>query len=236
MRSWGIVVTAFYVLVVTLLLSYGVILLAEAGGDEITGLPESFQDFAGSIVEGTWLPILILVCAQILLLFLSVDTSWRRMKTRRHAMVTAGLVGLMIVILTFAAFFAIGMAYSGDNFFDITLDSWFQKLPEDSDLPVVLATILLIWGFWGVLFYVFTKRASNVVDSAVGWLIKGSVLELLIAVPCHIIVRQRDDCCAPFISAYGIATGIAIMLMAFGPSALLLYQRKLQEYKIGAPD
>jgi len=67
------------------------------------------------------------------------------------------------------------------------------------------------------------------------WLIKGSVLELLVAVPCHIIVRQREWCCGQYVSAYGIAAGIAVMLLAFGPSALLLYKRKLDEYKDRSP-
>jgi hypothetical protein len=34
------------------------------------------------------------------------------------------------------------------------------------------------------------KRATR-------WLLRGSILELLVAVPSHVIVRRRDDCCAP---------------------------------------
>jgi hypothetical protein len=232
MRNWGIVVTAFYALVVIFLLTYGAILLAEAGSGE-TYLPEHYE-FLEHFLGGAWVPVLFLVCGQVLLLFLSVDSSWRRRKAQRHAMVTAALVGTMVFILAISVFFAVGMAHSGDGF-ELVLESWFDLVPEDwsdeSLLTLGLTSVLLIWGFWGVLFYTFSKRVSNVVDSAVNWLIKGSVLELLVAVPCHIIVRQRDECCAQFVTAYGIATGIAIMLMAFGPSALFLYQRKLSEYK-----
>ncbi len=52
----------------------------------------------------------------------------------------------------------------------------------------------------------------------------------LIAIPCHIIVRQRDECMAPAVTGFGIATGIAVMLMAFGPSVIFLYQKRLQQY------
>jgi hypothetical protein len=231
MRNWGIVVTAFYALIVTLLLSYGISILAD-------GWQNADLSYAGSMEDmlfGAIGPVIFLVCGQVLLLFLSVDTSWRRMKAQRHATVTAGLIGLMVTILFLAALFAVAMALWGDKA-DIAIASWFpdswgRNLSEQSVLVILLASIILIWSVWGVVFYMFAKRASNVVDSAIGWLIKGSVLELLVAVPCHVIVRQREWCCAQYVTAYGIAAGIAIMLMAFGPSALFLYKRKLADYE-----
>ena len=61
------------------------------------------------------------------------------------------------------------------------------------------------------------------------------MLQLLIAVLCHIIVRQRGDCSAPFVTGFGIATGIAVMLMTFGPSVIFLYQKRLGEYERDEP-
>lgn len=229
MRNWGIVITAFYALVVFLLLSFGLVLLSE----DWWAFESWDQGDLEELIFFALIPTAILVCGQVLLLFLSVDTVWRRLKPQRHAKVTAGLVGVMVTVLSIAIFFAIAMAHSGDNF-DIPILE--EIIPVGSELSVFLATIAVIWGIWGVVFYTFAKRASNVVDSAVSWLIKGSVLELLVAVPCHIIVRQREWCCAQYVSAYGIAAGIAIMLMAFGPSALLLYKRKLDEYKDRSPE
>ncbi len=226
MRNWGIVVTAFYAIVVLLLLSFGVVLLAE----DWWAFESWDQSDLVELMSYSLIPTAILVCGQALLLFLSVDTSWRRLKAQRHAKVTAGLVGILVSILTVAVFFAIAMAHSGDNF-----DVPVLVVREGLEIGVLLATIAGIWGFWGVVFYRFSKRSSNVTDSAMSWLIKGSVLELLVAVPCHIIVRQREWCCAQYVSAYGIAAGIAVMLLAFGPSALLLYKRKLDEYKDRSP-
>ena len=141
-----------------------------------------------------------------------------------------GAACLMVAILASAIFFAIGAAVHGDEFSGI-YPGWLANLPKVPQATLVLVFVLLVWAFWGALFYTFSKHASDIVDSAVRWLIRGSVLELLVAVPCHIIVRQRDDCSAPFLSAYGIATGIAIMLMGFGPGVLFLYRRKLGDYK-----
>ena len=54
---------------------------------------------------------------------------------------------------------------------------------------------------------------------------------LLIVVPSHVIVRRRGDCCAPVVTSFGIVTGIAIMLLSFGPGILLLYKKRLDAYK-----
>jgi hypothetical protein len=230
MRNWGIVVAAFYALFVLLFLSYGMVFLAEVGRT----IDFSWQTQMREVVGVALIPTAFFVCGQILLMFLSVDTSWRRVKPQRHAKVTAGLVGLMVTILFIAALFAIGMAIWGDNI-DIGISAWFEgtwmeELSEGAILISTLAIVLLIWALWGIVFYAFSRRTSDVIEKAVSWLIKGSVLELLVAVPCHVLVRQREWCCAQYISAWGIATGIAVMLLVFGPSALLLYRRKLDDY------
>jgi hypothetical protein len=54
-------------------------------------------------------------------------------------------------------------------------------------------------------------------------LLKGSILELLIAVPTHIIARYRDYCCAGFMTFIGLTMGISVMLFSFGPAVFFLY-------------
>lgn len=49
---------------------------------------------------------------------------------------------------------------------------------------------------WAVLFYCFGRAGdmSAFAQRLSKWLIHGSIVELLVAVPCHIIVRHRNDC------------------------------------------
>jgi len=54
-------------------------------------------------------------------------------------------------------------------------------------------------------------------------LLKGSILELLIAVPTHIVARCRDYCCAGFMTFIGLTMGVAVMLFSFGPAVFFLY-------------
>jgi hypothetical protein len=63
------------------------------------------------------------------------------------------------------------------------------------------------------------------------WLLRGSILELLVAVPSHIIVRRRGDCCAPLGTFWGIATGISVMLLCFGPSVFFLFVERFERLK-----
>jgi hypothetical protein len=109
---------------------------------------------------------------------------------------------------------------AGDKFID-----WFW----DTEMEVVWV-FLAFWLVWGVLFYLYFRNSAAVTTRTVSWLLKGSVLELLIAVPCHVWVRRRGDCSAPMATSFGIVTGIAVMLLAFGPSVLLLYKKRLDGY------
>jgi len=114
---------------------------------------------------------------------------------------------------------SIGVAVQGDKFGEGTFANPFLFFG-------------VAWLFWGIVFYFFLRNSSRVVTRILSWLLTGSVLELLIAVPCHVIVRRRHDCSAPAATSFGIVTGIAIMLLSFGPSVLFLYKKRLDAYAL----
>ncbi|MHC4455814.1 MAG: hypothetical protein ACYS0I_01800 [Planctomycetota bacterium] len=59
----------------------------------------------------------------------------------------------------------------------------------------------------------------------------GSIVELLVAVPSHIIVRRRDECSAPGFTYLGIAAGLVLMAIAFGPGLFFLFCKRFEKMK-----
>ena len=94
----------------------------------------------------------------------------------------------------------------------------------------VLAVYSGCWVAWAWVFYLYRIEGSEIVTRVLNWLLRGSVLELLVAVPAHVVVRHRGDCTAPAFTAFGVITGLAIMLLCFGPGVLALYKKKLDAY------
>jgi hypothetical protein len=218
MRKWGLVVSLFYAGAVILLL----VPLAVA----LIGDWHSIGDLHRHITEaygywGTWLFVGVFIAGQVLLLVLSVDVTQRRLKPRTHILLSALVAGLFLAVLTSAALLSIAAALRGDD-----LPNWTAHLLRW--LPP------LAWLAWGVVFYRYSRSTDDSVNRAVSWLLRGTVLELLIAVPSHVIVRRRDDCCAPLGTGIGIASGIAIMLLSFGPSVMFLYKRRMNGLKAKA--
>jgi hypothetical protein len=215
MQRWGVVVTAFYVIVVVgLVVPFGAY-LGDLG--TVNFLPELFD--IESLIDGgwiAWLVIAILAAAQALLLFLTVDTTRKRLRPRQRTALSVAIAAFATGLLSIAVLLPVAAAAQVEGPFDTDLGFW-----------IILAGF---WGFWTVIFYLYRARVSERLDRTVSWLVNGSVLQLLIAVPCHIIVRQRGECSAPIVTGFGISTGIAIMLMAFGPSVMFLYQKRLREY------
>jgi hypothetical protein len=218
MRKWGIVISVFYAVVLfALLIPAGMVL----AGDK-SSLRDIFSsDWLDLLSQWlTWVAIVALVAGQILLLFLSVDTTQKRLKPRTHIAISVTISSMLFALLSFAVVFCIGSAVRGDNFGNGYLDTSAK----------LFAFWLLLWFLWGALFYLYWRNTTPAATRAVSWLLKGSVLELLIAVPCHVIVRRRGDCSAPIATSFGIVTGIAVMLLCFGPSVLFLFKKRLDAY------
>lgn len=95
----------------------------------------------------------------------------------------------------------------------------------------------VLWGCWAVLFASYRNAADDrsALRRVVDRLLAGSVAELLIAVPCHVYVRRREECCAGFGTFMGIATGSALMLFAFGPSVYFLFAARAERLRRGRP-
>jgi hypothetical protein len=219
MRKWGIVISVFYALIVLGLLVPGALFIGaeRPTASDLLGIYRSWSP---------WIPIGILLVSQALLLFLSVDTSWQRLKPRAHVLVSCLVTALLLSILTAAVILCMGFGVFGDKFSNGFLESAFN----------VFSCWGALWALWAVVFYRYCRDSSDVITRATSWLLKGSVLELLVAVPAHIVVRRRHDCSAPVATSFGITAGIAIMLLSFGPSVLMLFKKRLDQYPKRQPE
>src|SRR5262249_46691642 len=101
----------------------------------------------------------------------------------------------------------------------------FTPNPDLFGVLNLIGLPFVFWLVWALVFYHFAKadEAGTLVQRVTRWLLRGSILELLVAVPSHIIARHRQDCCAPLVTFWGIVTGLSVMLLAFGPGVLFLF-------------
>ena len=216
MKKWGVVVALFYCLVITVLVVPAALLLVATS-------PPSMNDFRALYANAiTWVLVGIVTFGEILLLWLTVDTTQKRLKPRTHIVVSAATTGALLAIVTIAIIFSIGVAARGDGI--------LQILPNSPNIPAILGAFCIPWLVWAILFYRVCRNSSDPITRAIVWILRGSVLELLIAVPAHVIVRRRNDCSAPVVTGFGLASGLAIMLISFGPSVLWLYKKRMESY------
>lgn len=164
-----------------------------------------------------WLVILAILTAQACLLIVPVRIRHQRPKQRRGIWFTAIVAALLYTVLLFFAALSIMGAVCGD----------------DISEPVfwVLVGILPInWIGWSIVFCLFSRNMEpdSFIRRLMRWLIGGSILELLIAVPSHIIIRHRDVCCAHGLTAAGLTTGLAVIFFAFGPGLYFLYADRIR--------
>jgi hypothetical protein len=213
MKKWGLVVTLLYALIVFLLLAPATLLLTASSSPTLSDFKEFYQHWA------MWTVSAIFVVAQFALLFLSADTTQKRMRSRTPLAVSAITAAFFLAIVTFVVVFASYVVVRGEN-----------NLPDTNTITPVVASFVIPWMVWAVLFYGMYRNSTDPVTRLLTWLFRGSILELLVAVPSHVIVRRRHDCCAPLVTGFGITSGVAIMLISFGPSVLLLFKKRMEGY------
>jgi hypothetical protein len=205
---------------------------------------------------GYWVWLLVLVGAQLVLLLVPLGAAERRLKPRRPLFLPIVTAAFLLANLLFSGMLAIACGIFGDDtskpleFLAELAGTALGRVPllgnatdvvgppggERLVLLVVVGLIVLLWLIWALLFYEF-GRADE--PAALGrrltrWLLRGSILELLVAVPSHIAVRSREECCAPVGSFWGIVCGFSVMLLAFGPGAFFLYAERCRRLRPGA--
>jgi len=190
----------------------------------------------------------------LLLLLVPVDVAERRPTSRRKLFVPVVVAGFLLGNLFVAGVLAALVAVFRDDGLEVvaTPAGWAEQLV--GHVPVVANTLaslgikpgeelfvvltlfwmlLLFWSLWALVFYHVAKadEPDTLMRRVTRWLLRGSILELLVAVPSHVIVRHRDDCCAPVATFWGIVTGLSVMFLSFGPGVLFLFAARMRDRK-----
>jgi hypothetical protein len=204
MKRWAILVAALYFLIIVALAAPVIMVCFK---------DTSFEKAAevyGSWLYWAWLGAMVL--AQIALLVVPVRIASRRPVTRGSLIPTVLAAGLMMGVLAAGAVCALHEFATG-KFDTSEHDGW-----------CILGIMALTWCFWSSVFYRMGKKGSeSLVSRQSGALLKGSILELLVAVPTHIAVRQRTECCAGIMTFIGLTMGLSVMLFSFGPGVFFLF-------------
>ena len=130
------------------------------------------------------------------------------------------IIGPLLGSATLAVLLAFGIAVTVHEF----VFGPGQRAEAQRAWAVCLTAFPLVWLVWVVFFGLMSSAVapSKVRDWLSKSLYAGSVLELLIAIPMHLVVRGRGYCCAGFGTGLGIGVGMIVMLIAIGPAVAIL--------------
>jgi len=183
------------------------------------GIGELFEFYTW---YGSWIWLAILAGGQALFLLVPIHIAERRLPARRPVRIPAIVAAFFLANLLLAGVISIGFAVLKDDAWD---ENKFLNFPNTA-----LVCAVIFWILWAVVFQRFADSddPEAFVNRSVRWLLRGSILELLVAIPSHIIVRRRGECCAPVGTFWGIATGISVMLLCFGPGVYFLFVEKFR--------
>ena len=244
MKRWAILTVFLYALAL-LVLTLPVVLIAFGNWglkNDNAGLKDALAIYAN---WAYWVWLAVLVAGQFLLLLLPIDLSERRLPSRRKLKIPVIVTTFFLMNLFLAGLLSMLCAIFKEGGFGIfamndligRLANALNHLPpptntQDSNWQSslgFLVPVLVFWLAWAVIFRRATRSddPDALLKRATRWLLRGSILELIVAVPSHVIARRRDDCCAPIGTFWGIATGISVMLLCFGPGVYFLFVERI---------
>lgn len=258
MKRWAALTVLLYAAVL-IVLSAPVIALAFSkswSDHEGTSFKDALQIYSNWYY---WFWLVVMGAGQVLLLLLPLDLSERRLMPRRPLLVPVFTATFFLANLCAAGVFSVLCVLFEDDAFRVIefigklMRGNFEWNPvtsralqaagttANSDWLIGLSgSFTIITGFWVIWALIFFRyfasdEPATWLQRITRWLLRGSILELLVAVPSHIIVRRRGDCCAPMGTFWGITVGISVMLLCFGPGVFFLFAQRLQRLQPREP-
>lgn len=208
MKRWVLLTIVLYVICMSILTIPMFLFISGADGSLLSGFYVYF------------VPILVLV--QFVLLLVPVAIVHERPIKRRKIIPSAIIGAIPMGGLALGFLGSIILMIWGEVGSEKFLYNW----------PVLFIPAIF-WLIWGIIFYrsFSSDDPRSFTSTITRWLLRGSILELLVAIPSHIISRQRNECCAPPLTFLAIVTGLSIALMSFGPGIFFLFAKRIKNKK-----
>jgi hypothetical protein len=205
MKRWAVIVAILYSLMLGVL-SLPFVLLAFVPDASLKQVAEMYGQWQW------WLWLAVMGLAQAAMLAVPVRFASRRPMARRPLALTILAGGLMMEGLVTGAIYSL---------------IEFALRAEGGDWKnwTAIGLGVAAWSVWALIFFRMsqTVQPEDLASRQCKWLLRGSILELLIAVPTHIVARCRDYCCAGLMTFIGLTLGMSVMLFSFGPGVFFLF-------------
>jgi hypothetical protein len=214
MKRWAVVVVVLYVLTL-IALTWPLWYIAFYPRGDLREVADVVS------MPAYWMWLVLMAFGQAAMLLVPVSRTSSRPVHRRPVIWPALASGLMMALLACGFVAAVYEFLRKDKALDVF----------DDYLPLCLAGIAGCWLVWTLVFYRVNRGADamDVVTRQCRLLLKGSILELLVAVPTQIVARYRDYCCAGALTFLGIAFGLSVMIFSFGPGVFLLFVHRWRQ-------
>lgn len=169
-------------------------------------------------------PAILVTVTQAAFLFPVCGRRLTRGMQMRSLLLSLVMIGLVAAGLATGLFLAGAEAlnlYWHDDTLNVnnTWTTWMLWLA----LPLGMS-----WGLWSLLIGLFARKrfAPSVLMRLIGWLLAGTLVEVLIVLPVDIMVRRRNDCYCGTGSAHALGLAAWAALWLAGPGAVLVVLSK----------
>ena len=236
-KLWSILIPCSYIAILVVLSIPALYWAMEAsfsGSDWLYEILQGFSEHeAGVLTASPWfIGWLVATTVAQVALFLPVGRPGGRPRGRRRLWCAVGAAAFLAGLLTGGLVLALFAGIWGDDLPFLDRGNPVLRLLPDPVVAVLIlfTPILFGWGMWWFILLKATGRGpqDRFPEKSCRWLLAGSALELIVAIPCHVITRQREDCCAPLGTFAGIASGVSVALLCCGPALYFLIRDRVR--------
>jgi len=159
----------------------------------------------GSLIIG------VLISMQTVFFLLPIEFARQKRPSKNKILLTVIFSGLAVAVLITSC----GLAFA-------------ELIREAVIFFLFLIVGIGVWIVWACAFYKMLQKRDKKKRYILGGkiILSGCMLEILVAIPMHVIVRRRDECCGGIGTAIAIIFGISMMLLCFGPAVFMLYRER----------